>query len=204
MIFYRKQIILGDVRSTFSYLRRIFNNKNTIFISDGLGTEVAKIIFKRSRRLYHSYSGLPFYKIILDYITFAQPEFMISQKKVSNTKKTKINYFIGQPLTENKIVNIEDEINKIKSSKPDFYIVHPSDSKLKLEIISESIKILKLNIPAEEFLYKNGFGKLIGFSSSVLFNFRDENIEILNIKYKNNWLGEDCYFAYKILKDYLC
>ena len=76
-------------------------------------------------------------------------------------------------------------------------------AKFKLSKIKKFKKIIFVDTPVEEFLEKNGFKTLIGFSSSVLFNFKNSNIEVIQIKYKDNWLGIDCQIAYDILRNYL-
>ena len=110
---------------------------------------------------------------------------------------------IGKALYENNIASIEDELCQINSSNADYYFPHPKDSKSKLDQIKKSIKIMYVDILVEEYLELHGFKCLIGFSSSVLFNFKESNIKLIPVKYKNNWLGKDCEIAYKILKNYI-
>ena len=104
---------------------------------------------------------------------------------------------------KNNIASIEDELCQINSSNADYYFPHPKDSKSKLDQIKKSIKIMYVDILLEEYLELHGFKCLIGFSSSVLFNFKESNIKLIPVKYKNNWLGKDCEIAYKILKNYI-
>ena len=200
ILFIKKKFIFGDVRSTYSMLRRLISPKNTFFLSDGLGTEVAKIMFKKKRSLYVSTKGLSLIKKLLDKINYSEPNFIYKKNKKLKCKKTNIIYFIGQALSENKIVNVFDELRIINESNAHIYISHPKDSQKKTDYIKKHIKIISLNYPVENFLKKNGFKKLIGFSSSTFLNFESKDFVLKKIKYNNNWLGSDCEFAHKMLK----
>ena len=86
------------------------------------------------------------------------------------------------------------ETSYILSAKFDYYIPHPKDSEIKLAHLRHSgINILRILEPAEDYLLRNGFQLLIGFSSSVLWNLRDsKRIDILSLDYEDSWLGVDC------------
>ena len=205
IFFNYKPIIMGDVRSTYSLIRRLIHPKRTRFLSDGLGTEVAKKSFINNKSLYFYKKGLPLHIRIMDFITKWNPVFIdtiIRQKELNDNGKV---IFIGQALSENKIVSEVDEIDAISKSDARYYIAHPKDSKSKLDKIKDlgHIQLICTQLPAEEYLESIGFNKLIGFSSTVLFNFRNYNIELIDIKYKSNYSGTDCYEGYKILKEYV-
>ncbi len=202
IIFYKKKIIMGDVRSSYSLIRRLINSKQTFFLSDGLGTEVAKKAFKERRSLYFSITGLSTHLKLLDLITKSDPNFLEPIKNSWNIKNNDKVYFIGQPLSENKIVDRNDEVDAISKSGASFYVVHPKESNIKIKLIKDlnKLELIYAKVPAEEYLEEKGFKKLIGFSSSVLFNFRQYNIEVIDIDYKENYLGIDCRIAQEIIK----
>ncbi|MAV92556.1 MAG: hypothetical protein CMG01_00060 [Candidatus Marinimicrobia bacterium] len=196
-----KKLIFGDVRSSFSMLRRLISPKKTFFLSDGLGTEIAKIMHKKKRSLYVSTKGLPFIKKLLDKLNHNTPNFIYKKNEKLQFKSSNTIYFIGQALSENKIVDPADELKKIIQTNADYYIAHPRDSEKKIQSINKHLKIIRLNCPVENFLKKKGFKKLIGFSSSTFLNLKLDDFELHKIKYKDNWLGKDCEFAFKILKN---
>lgn len=194
------QCIVGDVRSNLTQVRLFMHRKRTIVLSDGIGNIVARKAMKGDSGLYYSYEEM---KFISRYIgkRGRWPLTFVEYSTPSLFRFTNKTYFIGQALSENYLVDMSEEIDKITSEDFDFYIAHPKDSDLKLSLLSQvGVESLRILEPAEDYLINNGFECLMGFSSSVLWNLRfSKRIKVVPIEYRNTWLGVDCREAEKIL-----
>lgn len=200
MLFLPMPLNIGDVRSSLTQIRLFMFPRKTVVFSDGLSNVVAEEAMRDKNGLYYSYKGMSFISSFLGRHA-VWPEHFVSFTPPKVFKTSEFTYFIGQALSENGLISRSKEISCILMAKFDYYISHPKDSAAKLADLSHSgINVLEILEPAEDYLLRNGFKLLIGFSSSVLWNLRgSKRLNILSIEYENSWLGIDCKKAELIL-----
>jgi hypothetical protein len=216
-------ILIGDNR-VFEFLlyRQILNPISSLLIDDGLGSIFGRYLNKQSKPYnFNANSKTKFLSKLLikpfshDYftcfklpsekdLTYSSIKFhqfkSISTFFYSNIKKNEsANYvhFIGQCISESKIISLECELEKIFSYKKQImtnnqiliYLAHPRDSDRKLNLIKQNgIKVLINDSPLEVKVLEGEF-KLSNitsfYSSSIItltFLTKISNVSIIPLE----------------------
>ena len=218
-------LLIGDERVfEFLVINKIINSKKTIILDDGISSLYSRYLISNSEQYQfqeesfkkkisykfklnpHKISYFTCFESSLDESNLYDYNYHSFQNLISSYKNKTIRtnfkaevgnlYFIGQPLSEIKIVSEEYELNKIVSlnfhlneiNKKITYIAHPRDSNKKImQIKSLGISVLQFDIMIEIMVLKGEItpDTIYGFYSSALLTLPllipSIKVEILNL-----------------------
>ena len=196
---FNDKIVLGNYEHIYCrYIRSQFDFNQCIFIDDGIGSirahsDLEKIWVSNLNKPKHFINSLIFlefkFKAIQIFTIFElrkskylfpiKHSFEFIKKNFIQSKgSSKDVFFLGQPLTEIKLISIDDyknEVLKIKSYYEEKglvfnYILHPGENKLNKEKLFENI--IELKVPVEfHLMNENVLPKVVAsFCSTAQFS----------------------------------